>query len=455
MTTCIAFDLARLFIGPMYPSPRGIDRVDLAYARHFFEQWPGDSVGILPTPWGIRWFDRDRSLRVVAFIESRWGETADAWSDPAYLRVKARLTGGLVPAQLPPDQVPLSNLPPSNQVPPSKGRSAAALLAAGVIAFIRQHGFASGHPVTSLPAGAVYLNTGQITLALPQLLGWLAQRRDVKPVFMLHDAIPIEYPEYCSPRSSRFHGQMLANTARHAAGVIVTTIAAGESIKRELARRHRTGLAMVAAPLPAQPLFSEPAAPDPALRNVPYFVVTGAIDPRKNHLLLLNVWRELVRREGANAPRLVVAGSRFRTSDAVADMLERCEVIRDHVLEIPGLTTPGLRQLLAGARALLMPSYAEGFGIPIVEALALGTPVIASDLAAHQEAGGPDALYLSPDDGPGWLAAIRAAGARAPCAARPRAASAPWTWPDYFQRIDPFISGIGAKPDAFALRRSM
>jgi glycosyltransferase involved in cell wall biosynthesis len=439
MTACIAFDLARLFIGPMYPAPRGIDRVDLAYAQHFFEQWPGDSVGILPMPWGIRWFDRDQSLRVVNFIESYWGERSDAWKDPAYLRVRAQLTGG----------------PPEAPMPSAKKRSAAARLASGILAFVRQHGLVPGHSIRSLRAGTVYLNTGQITLAVPQLLAWLAQRKDVKPIFMLHDAIPIEYPEYCSPQSNRLHGQMLANTARHAAGVIVTTIAAGESIKRELARRHRTGLAMVAAPLPAQPLFSEPAAPDPALHDTAYFVVTGAIDPRKNHLLLLNVWRELVRRDGPGSPKLVVAGSRFRTSDAVTDMLERCEVIRDHVVEVAGLTTPGLRQLLAGARALLMPSYAEGFGIPIVEALALGTPVIASDLPAHREAGGPGVLYLSPDDGPGWLSAIRmhAAGRLAPRAVSTRAASSqPWTWRDYFQRIDPFVGALGATPAGLPLK---
>jgi glycosyltransferase involved in cell wall biosynthesis len=439
MTACVAFDLTRLFIGPMNPSPRGIDRVDLAYARHFFEQWPGDSVGILPMPWGIRWFDRDRSLRVVDFIESYWGEGGDAWSDPAYLRVRAQLIGA----------------PPPVPVPAAKKRSIAARLASGFIAFARQHGLTRGNSIWSLRAGSVYLNTGQTTLAVPQLLAWLAQRRDVKPVFMLHDAIPIEYPEYCTPRSSRLHGQMLTNTARHAAGVIVTTIAAGESIKRELARRHRTGLAMVAAPLPAQPLFSEPATPDPTLRDTAYFVVTGALDPRKNHLLLLNVWRELVRQDGPESPKLVVAGSRFRTSDAVTGMLERCEVIKDHVVEIPGLTTPGLRQLLAGARALLMPSYAEGFGIPIVEALALGTPVIASDLPAHREAGGPDVLYLSPDDGPGWLSAIRmlAAGRLAPRGAVSHAASSqPWTWRDYFRRIDPFISALGATSGGFPLR---
>src|SRR5262249_46602412 len=72
---------------------RGIDRVDLGYARHFFEQWNGDCVGVLPTPWGIRWFNRDRSMNVIKFIEDFWGETHEAHTDPAYAWVKARLRG--------------------------------------------------------------------------------------------------------------------------------------------------------------------------------------------------------------------------------------------------------------------------------------------------------------------------------------------------------------------------
>jgi glycosyltransferase involved in cell wall biosynthesis len=390
MTRCIAFDLTRLFIGPMTPVPRGIDRVDLSYARHFFEEWKGDCVGALPTPWGIRWFNRARSLRVVEFIEDYWGETGDAQSDPAYISVRARLRGD------------------RSSKSPAKERSATARLVSGFIGFARRHGLVPGRPVSSLPTGTVYLNTGQITLAVRQLLAWLGSRRDVKPIFMLHDAIPLEYPEYCSPRLNRSHGQMLANTVRYAAGLIVTTEAARESIRRELARRGRTDLAMIAAPLPVPPLFLEPTAPDPALRDISYFVVSGAIDRRKNHLLLLNVWRELVQQNGPKSPKLVLVGSRWRSSDAVTDMLERCDIIKGHIVEIAGLSTPGLRQLLAGARALLMPSFAEGFGIPIIEALALGTPVIASDLPAHREAGGSGATYISPIDGPGWISAIHA-----------------------------------------------
>src|SRR6266849_1183791 len=151
MTRCIAFDLTRLFIGPMTPVPRGIDRVDLSYARHFFEEWKGDCVGILPTPWGIRWFNRDRSLRVVNFIEDYWGETSDAESDPAYAWVRARLRG----------EQPSTSL--------TKERSAGARLVSGFVGFALQHGLVLGRPISSLATGTVYLNTGQITLAVPQL----------------------------------------------------------------------------------------------------------------------------------------------------------------------------------------------------------------------------------------------------------------------------------------------
>jgi glycosyltransferase involved in cell wall biosynthesis len=168
---------------------------------------------------------------------------------------------------------------------------------------------------------------------------------------MLHDAIPIEYPEYCSPWSSRSHAQMLASTARYAKGLIVTTAAAGESIRRELARLKHSDIPMIAAPLPVPLPFLKPTIRDPELREIAYFGVSGAIEPRKNHLLLLNVWRELVRADGPKSPKLVLVGSRSWTTGAVIDMLERCQIIKDHVVEIGGLSSVGLCKLLTGARA--------------------------------------------------------------------------------------------------------
>jgi glycosyltransferase involved in cell wall biosynthesis len=65
-------------------------------------------------------------------------------------------------------------------------------------------------------------------------------------------------------------------------------------------------------------------------------------------------------------------------------------------------------RLIAGARASLMPSFAEGFGLPVAEALAIGTPVIASDIPVFHEVGQGLATLIDPLDGPEWEAAIMA-----------------------------------------------
>jgi glycosyltransferase involved in cell wall biosynthesis len=106
----------------------------------------------------------------------------------------------------------------------------------------------------------------------------------------------------------------------------------------------------------------------------------GTLEPRKNHLTILNVWRELLARLGQAAPRLILVGERGWENENILDLLERCRPLRGHVLEVAGLTTPAFKRLLKGARALLMPSFAEGYGLPVAEALAVGTPVLASDM---------------------------------------------------------------------------
>ena len=138
----------------------------------------------------------------------------------------------------------------------------------------------------------------------------------------------------------------------------------------------------------------------------PYFVMLGTIEPRKNHLLLLNVWRALVQRDGERAPRLVIVGQRGWECEQVLDLLDRCEALRGFVLERQGCDDTELATLLAHAQALLFPSFAEGYGMPMVEALAAGVPVLASDLPVFREVAGDVPEYLDPLDGPGWIRAI-------------------------------------------------
>jgi glycosyltransferase involved in cell wall biosynthesis len=135
-------------------------------------------------------------------------------------------------------------------------------------------------------------------------------------------------------------------------------------------------------------------------------VMCGTMEPRKNHALILHVWRELAGQFGRAAPKLVLVGESGWENEQVIDLLDRCPALQGPVIRASGLATPSLKRLLLGARALLMPSFAEGYGLPVVEAIAAGVPVITSDIPVFREIGGGRLMAIDPTDGPGWRSAI-------------------------------------------------
>lgn len=111
-----------------------------------------------------------------------------------------------------------------------------------------------------------------------------------------------------------------------------------------------------------------------------------------------------------------------------------------------GLSTHGLAALMRGATALLMPSFIEGYGLPVVEAAASGLPVVASDIPVHREIGGDFAHLLDPLDGPGWTRAVRslsepASALRAELTDR-LAGYRPPDWAGHFERVDAALADL-------------
>src|SRR5271166_4286439 len=92
MSAPIAYDVARLLLGSLAVTPRGIDRGDLRYARYFFETWPGDCVGTLPTPWGVGRYDRRRVRQSLDRLQQLWLESSQAQEDRLLLRTKRRIS---------------------------------------------------------------------------------------------------------------------------------------------------------------------------------------------------------------------------------------------------------------------------------------------------------------------------------------------------------------------------
>ena len=87
-----------------------------------------------------------------------------------------------------------------------------------------------------LPHGTVYLHTSHLRLDKPGRFDWLYDRRDIRPVFFVHDLIPIDYPEYGRPGEAERHRVRMETIARHAAHVLVNSRDVGERFARYCAR---------------------------------------------------------------------------------------------------------------------------------------------------------------------------------------------------------------------------
>ena len=113
---------------------------------------------------------------------------------------------------------------------------------------------------------------------------------------------------------------------------------------------------------------------------------------------------------------------------------------------MPGLGDAQLSALVRGSRAVLMPSFAEGYGMPVAEALAAGIPVIASDLPVFREVAGDIPDYRDPLDGAGWAAIIRDYANENSVLRQQQMARlhgwAPPSWPDHFEKVTAFIDGL-------------
>ena len=291
--------------------------------------------------------------------------------------------------------------------------------------------------------GAWLFNTGHSGLDSPGY-AHRVRRSGLAPLFFLHDLIPITHPEYARPGEAARHTLRLETILSVGRGVVVNS----EDTRRELltyvAVRGFQLPRCVVAPLAPPPLLaSESARPLPA----PYFVMLGTIEPRKNHLLLLHVWRELVAKLGDATPKLVIIGQRGWECEQVVDLLDRCEALRDVVIELPRCSDEALASWLTHAQALLFPSFVEGYGIPLVESLSLGTPVVASDLPVFREIAGEIPDYLDPLDGVGWRDAIvdyaqPDSTRRADQLGRMAGWQAP-TWVAHFESVEALMAEIG------------
>lgn len=238
----------------------------------------------------------------------------------------------------------------------------------------------------------------------------LPPTRAARGVLTVHDLAFLDRPAELAP-PQRGLPALVADAARRAAAVCTPSRAVAERVRVELGvppdRLHVT-------PLGVDPAWFAATPPDAALRarlRLPqrYLLFVGAAAPRKDLATVLAAHAAT-----PGLPPLLLAGPPGWGSTPCGR----------HLGYLPEAT---LRSVVAGAAALVLPSRDEGFGLPLLEAFATGTPVLASDLPALREVSGGLARHIPPGDVDAWCQALQELPLAAAPALRQRAATFTWS----------------------------
>lgn len=361
----LVLDISRLVYAAWSRTPKGIPRVELAYAEHFIETEPDRLRFVVLDALGrLRVVSNRSAVAFTKEIASYW--ESDVGSTTAYLRVVLRA------------------------------------LWIYVVLVLRPWGdlkeLAATHGGRSL-----YIIPSQLQLEHASLIEGVKSAGDVKLVYFVHDTLSTVLPDYFSDSLPERDRRRMENAARLADAIIVNSQVTADAFRQSFGASLAPGTLVVAPLGVAGPTQGEPS---PASPSQPYFVMLGTIQPRKNHKLILSLWRDLFAELGGATPRLLIVGERGWKNQDVIEMLARSAPPHGTVEECGRLSDAAVTGLLKGARALLLPSFAEGYGLPLAEALTQGAPVLCSDIPVFREVGGSIPDYLDPMDGSSWRAAV-------------------------------------------------
>ncbi|HEX8048002.1 glycosyltransferase family 4 protein [Rhizobium sp.] len=430
----VVMDISRLIERSHCPTPTGIDRYELHYALWLNERRKqaalSNNIQLSQAPsfietgyHGAISVGAARADSLISTLNDRWATTELSSSQTALLEKIFAAIDGKISWQPTP-------APKGIEAPSRKLRKLAHMVTTHF-----SHGL-------SVPRDASFMHVSHSRLERTSAFSWLKETSR-NGIFYVHDLIPLSHPEFVRPEEPERHRRRMDTVLRHAALVLCNSQVTARALRTYAQESNRKLPSIAVLPPGVEQCFLKPPQDIERPQN-PYFVTLGTIEPRKNHMLLLSLWQYLAERDGPKAPRLVIVGKRGWENSHILAMLERCPALPGLVIEVPGLEDAALARLVSGAAALLAPSFAEGYGMPITEALALRTPVIASNIASHREAAGIDeAIFLNPLDGLNWRAAVDAITASP---LRRTRASAANRWDMHFADLETLIeSDVAAR----------
>ena len=263
--------------------------------------------------------------------------------------------------------------------------------------------------------------------------GFLPLGLKIPAVAMIHDVAFVRYPEHLPPRIRRFYAKWMPRFVEAADHIITVSAFSRREIldvypvPPEKVSVVHNGCAAAYHPLsPEQKALGR----EKYALGKPYFVFLGAIHPRKNIINLIRAF-ELFKQDDKDDIQLVLAGRPSWHTEEFFDVLDKSPFRAS--IHLPGyVPTDEAVTLIGASAAMVYPSWYEGFGLPLLEAMAAEVPVISSDAASLPEVAGDAALLFDPAS-PDALAAcmgrvLRDAGLREGLVCRGKARLGAFSW---------------------------
>ena len=224
-----------------------------------------------------------------------------------------------------------------------------------------------------------------------------------KRVSIVYDLGPLLHPEWVDEQTRRFHLRTLDSLKQRADRIVCISEATASDVVRELGvDRERISIVY---PGVDEAFFDAKPAPPAILGGAPYVLAVGTLNERKNLGVLIDAFAVVAKRN--SEVQLVIVGSPDRDAERIRRRI-REQGIEARTTLLGFVSDVELPGIVAGASVLVFPSLFEGYGMPVVEAMAAGTPVLVSADASLDEAAGPAVGRFSPLDPDGLARAIAA-----------------------------------------------
>ena len=234
---------------------------------------------------------------------------------------------------------------------------------------------------------------------------WLLPRRKkqgVSIVAHIYDIISITHPQYCLERGVYNFMDFIGAHLQYADDIIVNAQATVDELQK---LTQRLGISLppchvipLGADFAKQEIITEDQVPKnvvEAVQDRPYILMVGTIEPRKNHKLLLEAYDKGLKEMGYN---IIMAGYMGWNMEEFEQKLESHPDYGKRIFHFTGLDDKAIAFLYQHAKFLAFCSYTEGFGLPIIEAIQRGTPVLAADVPVLREVGGDYCVWFEQDD---------------------------------------------------------